>query len=179
MIAVSGGLHMDGLADTADGFFSSRPKERVLEIMKDSRSGPMGVLSLVCIVLLKAVLVISLPRSIRTEVLFFMPVAGRCALTMTMGLLQYVRKQEGLGALFAPGHKVFKIIISILVLFMSAWFSLRVNGLYCAGSSLLFVLCFAWYVTGKIGGYTGDTLGAACELAELIPALQIIVIIPG
>ncbi|MBI4831219.1 MAG: adenosylcobinamide-GDP ribazoletransferase [Candidatus Lindowbacteria bacterium] len=45
LVAVSGGLHIDGLADTADGFFSSRPRERILEIMRDSRTGPMGVVA--------------------------------------------------------------------------------------------------------------------------------------
>src|SRR5512137_125405 len=53
LLAISGGLHMDGLADTADGFFSARPRDRILEIMRDSRIGVMGVIAVVCIVLLK------------------------------------------------------------------------------------------------------------------------------
>ena len=48
LIAASGGLHLDGLADTADGFFSSRPRERILEIMRDNRTGPMEVAAIVC-----------------------------------------------------------------------------------------------------------------------------------
>ena len=53
MTVISGGLHMDGLADTADGFFSARPRERVLEIMRDSRTGVMGVLAVVFVIVLK------------------------------------------------------------------------------------------------------------------------------
>ena len=48
LIAASGGLHLDGLADTADGFFSSRPRERIFEIMRDNRTGPMEVAAIVC-----------------------------------------------------------------------------------------------------------------------------------
>ena len=59
LIAASGGLHIDGLADTADGFFSSRPRERILEIMRDSRTGPMGVAAIVCVVALKIALIAS------------------------------------------------------------------------------------------------------------------------
>src|SRR5512136_2286178 len=50
MTGISGGLHMDGLADTADGFFSSRPREKVLEIMRDSRIGVMGVIAVVFVI---------------------------------------------------------------------------------------------------------------------------------
>ena len=59
LIAVSGGLHIDGLADTADGFFSARPREGILAIMKDSRTGPMGVAAIVCVVALKIALIAS------------------------------------------------------------------------------------------------------------------------
>ena len=80
LIAVSGGLHIDGLADTADGFFSSRPRERILEIMRDSRTGPMGVAAIVCEVALKIALIASLSGPSRAWVLLLTPVAGRSAL---------------------------------------------------------------------------------------------------
>src|SRR5512138_2771835 len=78
MIAISGALHTDGLADTADGFFSARPRERVLAIMKDSRTGPMGVTAVVCVVALKCALVASLAGPWRWWILLMMPLAGRC-----------------------------------------------------------------------------------------------------
>ena len=56
MAAISGALHLDGLADTADGFLSGRPRERVMEIMHDSRIGAMGVITLVLLLLLKVAL---------------------------------------------------------------------------------------------------------------------------
>src|SRR5208283_4809952 len=53
LLAVSGGLHMDGLSDSADGLLSARPRERALEIMRDSHVGAMGVIAIVCVLLLK------------------------------------------------------------------------------------------------------------------------------
>ncbi len=61
LLSFSGGLHLDGLADTADGFLSSRPRERILEIMKDSHIGAMGVIAIVCVLLLKFAALASLP----------------------------------------------------------------------------------------------------------------------
>ena len=60
LIAVSGALHIDGLADTADSaLFSARPRDQILTIMKDSRSGPMGVVAIVRVVILKIALIAS------------------------------------------------------------------------------------------------------------------------
>ena len=95
LIAVSGGLHIDGLADTADGFFSARPRERILAIMKDSRTGPMGVAAIVCVVALKIALIASVAGPWRWWVLLLTPLAGRCALLVHMALLPYVRPEGG------------------------------------------------------------------------------------
>ena len=65
LLSFSGGLHLDGLADTADGFFSSRSRERILEIMKDSHIGAMGVIAIVCVLLVKFAALASLPAAQR------------------------------------------------------------------------------------------------------------------
>jgi adenosylcobinamide-GDP ribazoletransferase len=143
MLAVSGGLHMDGLADTADGFFSARPRERILEIMKDSRTGAMGVMAIVSVFCLKIAALLSVPTGLRGSTLLLMPLAGRCALVIAMAALPYARSGDGLGR----------------------------AGLGAAGCVVALTLVFSFWCRGKIGGFTGDTLGAACELAELVPPL--------
>ena len=75
---LTGGLHVDGLADTADGFFSSRPKERILEIMRDSRTGAMGAAAVVCVLLLKCSALAALSPAGCVRAAFLMPLAGRC-----------------------------------------------------------------------------------------------------
>jgi adenosylcobinamide-GDP ribazoletransferase len=171
MLAVSGGLHMDGLADTADGFLSSRPRERILEIMKDSRTGAMGVIAVVCVLCLKIAALVSVPNNLRWPTLLLMPLAGRCALVIEMAALPYARPEGGLGSVFAVNKSPIDAFFAIFVLSATACWSLGWRGLISAGAAVLVTLVFSFWCRRKIGGFTGDTLGAACELAELAPAL--------
>ena len=169
LIAASGALHLDGLADTADGFFSSRPRERILEIMRDSRTGPMGVAAIVCAILLKIALVASLSGPSRRWALLLMPVAGRSALVAQMALLPYARP-EGLAALFrervSRGHAFW----ALAILLVAGGWAGGFHGFVAGAVSFLFVLLLNGFVRRRIGGFTGDTLGASCELTELLPA---------
>jgi adenosylcobinamide-GDP ribazoletransferase len=170
LIAASGGLHLDGLADTADGFFSSRPRKRILDIMKDSRTGPMGVAAIVCVVALKIALIASVAAPARAWVLLLTPVAGRCALLVQMALLPYVRP-EGLAQVFHQSRSRIHALWALIFLIAAGGLAGGFPGLIAGGVSFLFALLFTAYVRRRIGGLTGDTLGAACEWTELAPAL--------
>jgi adenosylcobinamide-GDP ribazoletransferase len=175
MLAVSGGLHMDGLADTADGFLSSRPRERILEIMKDSRVGVMGVIAVVCVVCLKIAALVSMPSALRWPTLLLMPLAGRCALVFEMATLPYARPEGGLGSVFAVNKSPIDPVWAIAIMAATAYWTMGRRGLVSAGAAVLVTLIFSFWCRRKIGGFTGDTLGAACELAELAPALVAVV----
>lgn len=166
MLAVSGGFHMDGLADTADGFLSSRPKERILEIMKDSRIGTMGMIAILGVVLLKVAATASLPRSQVPNAAFLMPVAGRCALVLGVNLLPGARADGGLGTLFCENRSLPRMLWALAALIGAAWFVSRWAGLIAAAVALVVILVLFGLCKRKIGGATGDTLGASCELAE-------------
>lgn len=170
LIAVSGGLHTDGLADTADGFFSSRPRERILEIMRDSRTGPMGVTAIVCMVALKIALIASVSGPSRAWVLLLTPVAGRSALLIQLALLPYARP-EGLVGIFHQNRSRGHALWALTFLIAAGGLAGGVPGLIAGVGSFLFALLFTACVRRRIGGLTGDTLGAACELTELVPAL--------
>jgi adenosylcobinamide-GDP ribazoletransferase len=171
MVAISGGLHIDGLADTADGFFSSRPRERVLEIMKDSRTGSMGVFAVVALLCLKIAAIFSIPGVLRWPTLLLMPVAGRCALVLELAALPYARPEGGLGALFAASKTIVSPLFATVALTICAWWAMGRVGLAAAGTTVVLTIVFSFWCWRKIGGFTGDTLGAACEIAELAPAL--------
>ena len=171
MVAVSGGLHMDGLADTADGFFSARPRDRVLEIMKDSRTGVMGVIAVASVLSLKMAALISVPPGLRGSTLLLMPLAGRCALVIELAALPYARPEGGLGALFGADKSRWDPVFAVAVLAAVAGWASGLSGLVTTGAVVAITLIFSWWCRQKIGGFTGDTLGAACELAELVPAL--------
>lgn len=170
MLAVSGGFHMDGLADTADGFFSSRPRERILEIMKDSHIGPMGVIAIVCILLLKASALASVPCHWHWRVVALMPLTGRCALILGMKLAPYARSQGGLASVF--GQPAWPIVAgSLLLPVLAGGLLLGTAGVLGAAMAMLATYALSSWSRRKIGGFTGDTLGAVCELAESVPAL--------
>ncbi|HEB50939.1 MAG TPA: adenosylcobinamide-GDP ribazoletransferase [Desulfobulbus sp.] len=171
LFAFSGGLHLDGLADTADGLFSARPREEMLAIMRDSRIGAMGVIALVILLLLKAASLASMDPDRLLAAVLLMPVAGRCAILVMMAVLPYARPEGGLGTLFYTRRSrltglwggVFFLACSVL--------AAGPGGLAVAAFTLLVLLVFALFLKKRLGGATGDTLGASCELAELCVAL--------
>jgi len=176
MIAISGALHLDGLADSADAFFSSRGREQMLEIMKDSRSGPMGVTAIVVVLLLKLMLLLALPVSWRWQVILLMPLAGRCVLPVISSWLPYARL-EGTAAFTSREFSWGRFLIALPMLTIPALFLLG----WVTGALITIVVCFggwllALYSRRKIGGFTGDTLGATCELVELLPAFSVVIL---
>jgi adenosylcobinamide-GDP ribazoletransferase len=171
MIAVSGALHMDGLADTADGFFSARPREQILAIMRDSRSGPMGVVAIVCVVVLKIALIASVAGPWRWWVLLLTPLAGRCTFLVHFALLPYVRPEGGLAGIFHRNRSRGHALWAPAVLLSIGYLTGSLPGLMAGGCAFLASLLLALYTFRRIGGLTGDTLGAACELTELCPPL--------
>jgi adenosylcobinamide-GDP ribazoletransferase len=171
MIAASGALHMDGLADTADGFFSVRSRDEMLAIMRDSRTGAMGVIAVVIVISLKIAFLASVPPCLRWGTILLMPLAGRSALVILMAVLSYVRKDQGLASVFRGNHAPYYALWSTAVLLGTSWAACRWRGLLAGAISVASVLFFAAYTHKKIGGYTGDTLGAGCELAEIVPAV--------
>lgn len=171
LFGFSGGLHLDGLADTADGFFSARSRDQKLLIMKDSRIGTMGVVALVMVLLTKVAAFSTLGRLDALRAALLVPVAGRCAIVIFMALLPYARPEGGLGSLFYTrrsrwagcGAFIFFALLSLMVA-GRAW--------------MLPILFFLVVLTGfyllckrSIGGATGDTLGAVCELGEASVAM--------
>lgn len=171
LAAVSGCLHLDGLADSGDGLLSARPRERILEIMRDSHTGAMGVIALVIVLLGKFAALASLSGPTLILTLIAMPLAGRCAIVLTMAILPYAREGEGLGRLFySPASRWAALWSLALLAAVLAWSGWRLMWPVFIAFGLT-VLLFSLWCRRKIGGATGDTLGAVCELTELMVAV--------
>ena len=166
---ISGFLHLDGLADSADGLLSNRNREQTLAIMKDSRNGSMAVAMVAIILLGKFAALTDLasrPASF-FPALVIAPLSGRMAICLTMAILPYARTAEGgIGGLFYSilAKKAAGISIALLVAVGLTLCGLTVFKIIFATFAV--TLFFAWFCKRKIGGATGDTLGAACELTE-------------
>lgn len=166
LLKVSRGLHLDGLADTMDAFMSSRDRERMLAIMKDTHVGAMGVIAIASVLLLKTLSLASLEGGAFWRGALLAPVAGRAALVFGMALLPYVRPQGGLGTVFYQGRPRVAGLAALVLLLAAGWLAAGLAGVFAALFSMAGVALFAGYCHAKIGGATGDTLGASCEMAE-------------
>jgi adenosylcobinamide-GDP ribazoletransferase len=167
MSSLSGFLHLDGLADTADGFLSSKDRERSLEIMKDSRIGVMGAVSLVSILLLKSAALFSLGPQELTGTLICAAAAGRTAIVIVIYFLPYARAEGGLGQLFGFDQNGYLVpLFSVLLMIFIVVVMLPAKMLIIVCVFLLLILVFSAWCIRKIGGFTGDTLGCLCEIME-------------
>jgi adenosylcobinamide-GDP ribazoletransferase len=180
LMSFSGCLHLDGLADAADGLLSSRPRDEMLEIMKDSHVGVMGVVAIVVVVLVKFAALASLAARTPPEgaalwcAMFLMPLAGRCAMVVHVAVLPYARS-DGLAAVFYRRRPRLAAGWAAAALAGAAWAVLQWRGVALWTACLAATFLLAVYVARKIGGATGDTLGAVCELVESVPALTLAV----
>lgn len=163
----TGALHLDGLADTFDALLSGKDKEGKLRIMRDPHLGTMGVLSLIGVVLLKVSALFSLGTADRNLALIFMCVLSRWALILPLYLFGYAREQGKAKGFF--GLLTFRELFfgTLLVLIFAAliW---NWKGISLFTLSLVFTYLFNSRINKKIDGITGDTLGAALELNEVL-----------
>ncbi|MDN5351634.1 MAG: adenosylcobinamide-GDP ribazoletransferase [Clostridiales bacterium] len=163
-LMVTGGIHLDGLADSCDGLLSGREKDKILEIMKDSRLGTFGAVAIVFYLLFSFVLM----GDLRTIDLFWMPFIGRSSAFILAGLSRYARKEGGMGAVFIEtiGERQ-AVIASVGVLALSL-FVLGWLGLLAVVFSGVVLLGIGYWANSKIGGITGDILGMAVEVTQIV-----------
>lgn len=168
---ISGFLHLDGLADSADGLLSSRPREDCLNIMKDSRTGAMGVVVVVCVLLAKYSALSSMTPENLCLAIFFMPLAGRSAILFSMARLPYAKPEGGLGRLFYSDSSKTAALIAFLSLIILLGVLVPLQFFVVIIAIIAVNLIFGRWCRRILGGATGDTLGAVCELTEAITAI--------
>ena len=175
-IFMTGGLHLDGLADTCDGVFSGRDRERMLEIMKDSRIGSFGVLAMLFFFIFYAVMYQFLPR----EALLILPVIGKSAPLISASLADYARP-SGMGQLLVDNIKTPEVAVAVaLPLVLAVGMGVISSGIWAptwawtviyliaAVVAELSVVLLTKWLKKKLGGITGDTHGMVCEVSQMV-----------
>ncbi|MFA5149841.1 MAG: adenosylcobinamide-GDP ribazoletransferase [Candidatus Omnitrophota bacterium] len=170
LAGLTGGLHLDGLSDSADAFLSGRSKEEMLNIMRDPHSGVMGVLSIICIILLKIGLLYSVPAPAKATALLLMCVLSRWSAVLAMFAFPYAR-QEGKAGVFIRGMTLKIFLISLISAFIFAFIIWQLKGLIVLVIVSGCAYLAARFTNRRIGGITGDTLGATIELTEIVTLL--------
>ncbi|RON12417.1 adenosylcobinamide-GDP ribazoletransferase [Pseudomonas frederiksbergensis] len=166
-VVLSGALHLDGLADSADAWLGGYgDRERTLTIMKDPRSGPIAVVTLVLVLLLKFAALQALIEQQHSVVLIIVPLIARSALLGLFLTTPYVRP-GGLGQALAD-H--LPRLAGKQVLVISAVAGVLIAGLSAVWALALAAVVFVWLrqvMIRRLGGTTGDTAGALVELLEV------------
>jgi adenosylcobinamide-GDP ribazoletransferase len=167
---LTGGLHLDGLADTADGLGSRRPAGQALNIMRRSDTGPIGVATLVFVVLVQITALAAVtPRWQSAAALITAVVTGRVAVLAASGAP--AARSGGFGALIAGttsrGARWLACAALLAVIGASGWaaddLTLAVRGLVAVACGLVVAAALRWLACGRLGGMTGDVYGALIE----------------
>jgi len=182
---VTGGLHMDGLGDTFDGIFSGRSRERILEIMRDSRLGTNALLAVVSVVLLDTALLYSLKEKSLTIihgdrffllVLLLFPVAGRIGSLVSASVSDYARSGRGLGKSFIEYCSTAELVTGLIIYFVIFLIAGGVPGLVAGIIPPVSAFVTVKLFSSRIGGATGDILGGVCEINQTVFLLEAMII---
>jgi adenosylcobinamide-GDP ribazoletransferase len=166
-VGITGALHLDGFADTVDGLCGGEKKEQILRIMEDSFIGAKGAIALILLLLLKFTILVELAAEYKNYALFFAPVAGRWSMVAGIYLSSYAR-EEGLAKAFFSHKTGREIFWASLITFCLGLILFRIEFFYIIGIVLAANLFLITYIKRRIGGLTGDTLGALNEIIEVI-----------
>lgn len=172
LIILTAGIHLDGLSDTFDGLFSGKDKEGMLAIMRDSHAGVMGILAIISVVLLKIALLYSISAALKPLALLLICVLSRWSMVFYMFLFPYAR-QEGKAKTFVRGMNREIFILATLIALVSVWLVWNLKGIFILFIAAAFTWAFGKIVRDKIGGLTGDTVGALNEIMEVTLLLSI------
>jgi adenosylcobinamide-GDP ribazoletransferase len=179
-LLLTGAFHEDGFADTCDGFGGGVSKDRVLEIMKDSRIGAYGAIGLVVMLGLKWVTVAALPDTVLPLLLVCAHMVSRWCATALIWTLRYARTGDDAksaplagtlttGAWLASGALGGVAVACIALLGHFSWDPLMTRALFAAAASVAATTAAAAsYCHQRLGGYTGDFLGAVQQATELV-----------
>ncbi|MBI1847242.1 MAG: adenosylcobinamide-GDP ribazoletransferase [Candidatus Rokubacteria bacterium] len=167
---LSGGLHLDGLADCLDGL-PGRDSEHRLRIMRDSRIGTFGAVGLILVLLLELAALTELVAAMRWRVLLVAPAVGR-AMPALLGRLFRPARPDGAGARFAAGLRRRAWIAPALALAVAAA-ALAAAGVAAFLAAVGLSIVVGAFFARRLGGVTGDVMGAVVELSELAVLLVI------
>ena len=166
-IVLTGALHEDGLADTADGLIGGRDRDHALAIMRDSRNGTFGVLAIVLSVLLRAAALVGIADAAQVGLaLIAAHAASRAALPIAMRAMMPARS-EGLGASAGRPHAAFAVLAGTIGTLISLAALDPRRGAMALGIFAAAVFGAGLLARRRIGGYTGDILGAFQQIGEI------------
>lgn len=175
LVIMSRGLHLDGFADVIDGFTGGYTKEERLKIMKDSSIGVFAVCGIFFLLLLKFIALNNLSADMKIAALFIMPMGGRLTIAFMCYLSQYISDKTGIARPFIDNAGEREFWIATAAGGISSIVFMGKHGVLIVIVLLTFSILFSRHAKNRIGGTTGDVLGAASEMGELMLLLLVLI----
>lgn len=166
----TGGIHLDGLADSLDGL-GGRDVEHRRAIMKDSRIGVFGAIGLILFFLIALMALSEIPHPARWRVLLLAPVIGRLAPLLVGAWFRAASPAHGLGGDFLVGLSSWAVLVHLTGTAALAVWLLGAWGALIGGGALGLALLWSAFLAWRFDGLTGDALGSGVELGELAALL--------
>ena len=167
-VLLTGALHVDGLGDCADGFYAFKGKDKIIEIMKDSRIGTYACVAILLDLLIKYSSIASIRDINSSLIIVLVPVIARACLVL-IATIGKNAKPTGSGNLFIGNLGFMQVVIAFLITLIIAVFLVGpFKALVLISTAIVTTFLFNKYCNFKLNGLTGDTLGANTEIVELV-----------
>ncbi len=168
LILLNGGLHIDGFCDTIDGFGGSRERSETLRIMKDSNVGAFAVTGVALLFLLKYAGLTSIPVDHKSGIIVSLPVFSLWSMVLLMRLHDYAREEGGTGQSFTQHTGSRELITATIITLIVTLPAMGIYALLVFLLVFLATLLMGEYSKYRLGGVTGDVLGAAKEVNDAL-----------
>ena len=175
LVVLTRAIHIEGFLDACDGLFGGFTRERRLEILHDSHVGAFAVVGGASLLLLKWSLLTELPAGERICLLVLFPCLSRMGMLATMAAFPYAREQ-GMGTVFQNGRSWLQVGFGLTTAVVASVLLIGGAGGILLAGALVLSLMFGRWVTGLLGGMTGDTYGAVNEVVEVTVLLLAIIL---
>ncbi len=171
-------LHAEGFVDCCDGLLGGYTKKERLRILRDAHVGSFAVIGGATLVLVKGSLLAVVPGDARVELLMLFPCLSRLAMVITMVMFPYARGQD-LGTSFRENRRWWQVAVGVVTATAAAGLLLGPGGLILLGAVVAAGMGLGRWMTGLLGGMTGDTYGAVNELAEVTVLILGVALVPN
>ena len=176
LVVSTGALHLDGFADTLDGLAGGRTKEEILAIMRDSRTGAVGVIGVIILLMLKFFSLNSIPLTLKVPTLLLMPLMARWSMIIMAFFSSYSREGSGVGKCFPDFVGIEQLRGAAIFTFLASLIFLGWRGFIILILVSFLTFLFTLYFNRKLKGVTGDIFGATNEINEVVLLLLVLIL---
>ncbi|MCS7252929.1 MAG: adenosylcobinamide-GDP ribazoletransferase [Armatimonadota bacterium] len=174
-VIITGGLHLDGLADLIDAIGSRKSGEEQLKVMREPQIGAFGAAGIFIVLLLKYALIVSLEPNWRWTAILLSPMFGRYSAVVSMFLFPYARSEEGI-AYHLRGHRIGQTVAATIYTAAATQICASYAGHICMWQCVALSILISWRLVRRFGGLTGDCYGAIVEVCEVTSLLAFVML---